>query len=159
MRAVVQRCRRARVEVEGKLVGQIEKGLTIFLGVAKGDNESCAQKLASKIASLRIFDDAEGKLNYSVHDTGGRVLVISNFTVCGDTRKGTRPNFTEAAPHEEANRLYERFVTLLREQSIEVATGQFAAAMQVFVENDGPVTIVLEATSVKHPVNLEPPSY
>lgn len=145
MKAVVQRCKKAWVDVENKTVGQIENGLTVFLGVAQGDDESCVQKLASKIAALRIFDDADGKFNYSVKDVGGGVLVISNFTIYGDARKGTRPNFSRAAPPDEANRLYERFVTLLTEQGITVATGQFAAAMQVSVENDGPVTVILEA--------------
>jgi D-tyrosyl-tRNA(Tyr) deacylase len=145
MRAVIQRCRNARVEVDGKIVGQIEKGLTVFLGVAAGDDESCAQKLANKIIGLRVFDDEDGKFNYSVRDAGGGVLIVSNFTVCGDARKGTRPSFSGAARPEDANRLYESFVKLVADQGIEVATGKFAASMQVYVENDGPVTIILEA--------------
>jgi D-tyrosyl-tRNA(Tyr) deacylase len=145
MRAVIQRCNSARVEVDGKIVGQIANGLTVFLGVAAGDDESCAQKLANKIIGLRVFDDEGGKFNYSVRDVGGGVLVISNFTVCGNARKGTRPGFSGAARPEEANQLYETFVKLIAQQGIEVATGKFAASMQVHVENDGPVTMVLEA--------------
>lgn len=145
MKAVIQRCLGARVEVEGQVVGQIENGLAIFLGVAEGDDESCAAKLAAKIAGLRIFSDADGRFNLSIKDTDGAALVVSNFTLCGDARKGTRPSFSSAAAPDEANRLYERFVTLLREQQLEVQTGQFAATMRVFVENDGPVTMILEA--------------
>lgn len=144
MKAVLQRCKAARVEVDGKVVGQISQGLTIFLGVASGDDESCAAKLASKVLGLRIFDDADGKFNFSVKDVGGEVLVVSNFTLCGDARKGTRPSFSSAAPPDLANALYERFVTLIRESGVKVATGIFAATMQVHVENDGPVTMILE---------------
>ncbi|HEY0075443.1 MAG TPA: D-aminoacyl-tRNA deacylase [Abditibacteriaceae bacterium] len=145
MKAVIQRCHRAQVEVEGKIVGQIGPGLAVFLGVAKADDESAAEKLTRKIASLRIFNDDEGKFNRSLLDTGGSALVISNFTLYGDARKGTRPNFMEAAAPDEANRLYEAFVTLLRNQNVPVETGVFAANMKVLVENDGPVTIILEA--------------
>jgi D-tyrosyl-tRNA(Tyr) deacylase len=145
MKAVIQRCHQAQVEVEGKIVGQIGPGLAVFLGVAKGDEETHAEKLARKIASLRIFNDDEGKFNRSLLDTGGSALVISNFTLYGDARKGTRPNFMEAAMPDEANRLYEAFVTLLRNQNVPVKTGVFAASMKVLVENDGPVTIILEA--------------
>jgi D-tyrosyl-tRNA(Tyr) deacylase len=145
MKAVIQRCHQAQVEVEGKIVGQIGLGLAIFLGVAKGDDQSAAEKMARKIASLRIFNDDEGKFNRSLLDTGGSALVISNFTLYGDAKKGTRPNFMEAAAPDEANRLYEAFVTLLRNQNVPVETGVFAASMKVLVENDGPVTIILEA--------------
>ncbi len=145
MKAVIQRCHRAKVEVEGKIVGEIGAGLTIFLGVAKGDDEAAAEKLARKIATLRIFNDDEGRFNRSILDIGGDALVISNFTLCGDTKKGTRPNFTQAAPPDEANQLYQAFVTLLRGQKVPVETGIFAAMMNVSVENDGPVTIILEA--------------
>ena len=144
MKAVIQRCSKAKVEVEGKVVGQIGPGLAIFLGVAKGDDQSAAEKLARKIAGLRIFNDEDGKFNRSLLDTGGSALVISNFTLYGDARKGTRPNFMEAAAPDEANRLYEAFVTLLRRESVPVETGIFAAMMNVSVENDGPVTIILE---------------
>ena len=145
MKAVIQRCDQAKVEVDGKVVGEIGPGLAIFLGVAKGDNEAAAEKLARKIASLRVFNDDDGKFNRSLLDIGGSALVISNFTLCGDAKKGTRPNFTQAAPPDEANRLYEAFVTLLRGQNIPVQTGIFAAMMNVAVENDGPVTIILDA--------------
>jgi D-tyrosyl-tRNA(Tyr) deacylase len=143
MRAVIQRCRLARVEVDGKVVGAIERGLTIFLGVAEGDNEACAARLAQKVAALRIFDDEQGKFALSLRDIDGAALVIPNFTVCGDTRKGTRPNFGAAAAPEPARQLYERFVTLLSTQDVPVQTGVFAASMSVTVENDGPVTLVL----------------
>ena len=144
MKVVIQRCHNAKVEVEGEIVGEIGAGLTIFLGVAKGDNEAVAQKLAHKIAGLRIFNDDEGRFNRSILDIGGSALVISNFTLCGDAKKGTRPNFIGAAPPVEANLLYQAFVTLLRGQNVPVETGVFAAMMNVSVENDGPVTIILE---------------
>ena len=145
MKAVIQRCSKAKVEVEDKVVGQIGPGLAIFLGVAKGDDQNAAEKLARKIAGLRVFNDEDGKFNRSLLDISGSALVISNFTLYGDAKKGTRPNFMEAAAPDEANRLYEAFVTLLRHQKVPVETGIFAASMKVFVENDGPVTIILEA--------------
>ncbi len=144
MKAVVQRCRSAQVEVDGEVVGRIGAGFVIFLGVARGDDDAKAAKLARKIAGLRIFNDENGKFNLSVLDIGGGALVISNFTLCGDSSKGTRPNFMQAAPPGEANALYEAFVKLLREQNVPVETGTFAAAMRVSVENDGPVTMILE---------------
>ena len=147
MRAVVQRCHNARVEVNGAAVGQIERGLAVFLGVAANDDEACAARLAQKVAALRIFDDAAGRFALSVRDVGGAALVISNFTVCGDARKGTRPDFSAAAPAATANQLYTRFVTLLAEQGIPVQTGIFAASMRVMVDNDGPVTVLLEVES------------
>jgi D-tyrosyl-tRNA(Tyr) deacylase len=144
MKAVIQRCLAARVEVEGKIVGEIGPGLAIFLGVGQDDDEATAARLAQKIAGLRIFDNDEGKFDRSLRDMGGSALVISNFTLYGDARKGTRPNFGGAARPERANFLYERFATLLNEQGPEVQTGTFAAAMKVSVENDGPVTLILE---------------
>lgn len=144
MKAVLQRCHSAKVEVEGKVVGAIGPGLAVFLGIAKGDDLAAAEKLARKIAALRIFNDEGGKFNHSLLDIGGGALVISNFTLCGEAKKGTRPNFTQAAPPGEANQLYEAFVTLLRGQNVPVETGVFAAMMNVSVENDGPVTIILE---------------
>ena len=147
MKAVIQRCHSARVEVEGKVVGEIGQGLVIFLGVFATDDESCAARLAHKVAGLRIFDNAEGKFDLSVRDVGGAALVISNFTICGDARKGTRPNFSAAAPPAEANQLYERFVSLLAEQQVPVQTGVFGVAMRVLVENDGPVTVLLETAN------------
>ncbi len=145
MKAVIQRCRHAHVEVEGEIIGRIEQGVAIFLGVAEGDDESCAAKLTAKIPGLRIFSDADDRFNLSLKDVDGAALVISNFTLCGDARKGKRPSFSSAAKPEGANLLYERFVTLLREQGVKVETGQFAASMRVLVENDGPVTMILEA--------------
>jgi D-aminoacyl-tRNA deacylase len=147
MRAVIQRCQRAQVEVESQIAGAIGRGLAVFLGVATGDDEACAARLAQKVAALRIFDDEQGKFALSLRDVGGAALVIPNFTICGDARKGTRPNFGDAAAPEPARRLYERFVTLLSSQGVPVQTGVFAASMKVTVENDGPVTIV---------VNIEP---
>lgn len=144
MKAVIQRCQRASVEVEGVIVGEIEQGLAIFLGVGATDDESCAARLAHKIVGLRIFDNAEGKFDLALRDVDGAALVISNFTLYGDARKGTRPNFSAAAPPALANQLYERFVTLLGEQNIPVQTGVFGAHMRVLVENDGPVTVLLE---------------
>jgi D-tyrosyl-tRNA(Tyr) deacylase len=144
MKAVIQRCHRAHVEVDGEVVGKTGPGLVIFLGVAKGDDAAKAEKLARKIIFLRIFNDDEGKFNRSLLDIGGGALVISNFTLYGDATKGTRPNFTQAAPPEEANLLYQTFVKLLGQQNVPVETGIFAAMMNVSVENDGPVTIILE---------------
>jgi D-tyrosyl-tRNA(Tyr) deacylase len=144
MKAVIQRCHRAHVEVAGEVVGQIGSGLVVFLGVAKGDDAAKAERLARKIASLRIFNDDEGKFNRSLLDMGGGALVISNFTLYGDATKGTRPNFTQAAAPEEADLLYQTFVKLLSQQNVPVETGIFAAMMNVSVENDGPVTLILE---------------
>lgn len=144
MKAVIQRCNQARVEVDGEVVGQIGQGLAIFLGVAEGDDEACAARLAQKIAGLRIFDNAEGRFDLSVRDVHGKALVISNFTLCGDARKGTRPNFSGAAAPETARALFDRFVTLLGETGVPTQTGRFAAHMTVHVESDGPVTMVLD---------------
>ncbi len=144
MRAVIQRCTAARVEVDGEVVGNIGPGLAIFLGVGPEDDEAVAAKLARKVASLRIFDNEEGKFDRSLQDVKGAALVISNFTLYGDARKGTRPNFGGAARPEKAQALYECFVTLLQEQDVDVQTGTFAAAMKVCVDNDGPVTLVLD---------------
>ena len=144
MKAVIQRCHRGTVSVDGVIEGSIGPGLAVFLGVAKGDTLVDAERLARKIASLRIFNDAEGRFNLSVRDKGGAALVISNFTLYGDTRKGARPNFTAAAAPELAQELYEAFVTLLRAEIGRVETGVFAAAMDVTVENDGPMTMIIE---------------
>lgn len=145
MKAVVQRCRSARVEVEGQVVGEIEQGLTVFLGVAQGDGPAQVEKLAAKVAALRIFSDEGGKFNHSVQDVAGGVLVISNFTLCGDARKGNRPNFMAAAAPDLARELYEAFATLIEQRGLRTGRGVFGADMRVFVENDGPVTILLEA--------------
>lgn len=146
MKAVIQRCRHAKVMVDNKVVGEIGDGLVIFLGVAQGDDETCARRLAEKIAKLRIFSDENGKFNHSLQDVKGQALVISNFTLCGDARKGNRPNFMASAASEQANQLYESFVTLLGQQQITVASGVFGADMTVDVSNSGPVTLILEMT-------------
>lgn len=144
MKAIVQRCKRARVEVNEEVVGEINHGLTVFLGIMAGDGEAQAARLAKKVAALRIFQAADGKMSDSVRDISGQVLLIPNFTVCGDTRKGNRPSFTAAAPPEEAKVLCEQFATLLRRESVPVETGVFGADMSVMVENDGPVSLILE---------------
>ncbi len=145
MRAVVQRVSRAEVRVEGRSTGRIGRGLAVLLGVARGDGEPDAVFLAEKVAALRIFEDPVGKMNLSVRDVGGGVLVVSQFTLLGDARKGNRPGFSDAAPPEEANALYERFCALVRERGVEVATGVFRASMEVELVNDGPVTILLDS--------------
>jgi D-aminoacyl-tRNA deacylase len=142
MKTVLQRCIAASVTVENQIVGQIEHGLTIFLGIEEGDDAQKAARLAQKIVNLRVFDNPEGRFDLSLKDVNGKVLVISNFTLCGDARKGTRPNFGSAARPDAAKALCEQFVTLLREQGIETASGVFGAHMKV--ENDGPVTLILE---------------
>jgi D-tyrosyl-tRNA(Tyr) deacylase len=144
MRAVVQRVSRACVTVEGRVVGAIERGLAILVGVRVGDTEAEAQWLAGKIATLRIFDDEEGKLNRSVLDVGGSILVVSQFTLYGDARKGRRPSYDLAAPPEAAEPLIRRLVELLEAQGVPVQTGIFRAHMLVEIHNDGPVTILLE---------------
>jgi len=146
MKAVIQRCRHAKVTADNEIAGEIGEGLVIFLGVAQGDDENCARRLAEKIAKLRIFNDEAGKFNLSLIDVQGEALVISNFTLCGDARKGNRPNFMTSAAPELANQLYESFVTLLEQQNITVASGVFGADMTVDVSNSGPVTLILEMT-------------
>ena len=144
MRAVVQRVREARVVVEEKVVGEIKHGLLCFLGVGKEDQEADADYLAAKIPQLRIFSDNEGKFNRSLLDIKGGILVVSQFTLFGDCRKGRRPSFTDAAEPEQARKLYHRFITNLKEQEIPVATGEFQAHMEVELVNDGPVTLLLD---------------
>ena len=139
MRAVVQRVSRARVTPGG----EIEAGLCVLLGVAEADDEAAAERLAGKVARLRIFEDDDGKFDRSLLDTGGSALVVSNFTLIADTRKGNRPSFTEAAPPEVAEPLYESFATALRELGVPVETGVFGARMALELAGDGPVTIVL----------------
>lgn len=145
MRAVVQRAGRASVTVAGAVRGQIAQGLVVLLGVGKGDLESDAAYLAAKTAGLRIFEDASGKMSLSLKDVGGKVLVISQFTLYGDVRRGLRPSFDAAAPPAEAERLYERYCDLLRQEGLEVQTGVFQAMMAVELVNDGPVTILLDS--------------
>jgi D-tyrosyl-tRNA(Tyr) deacylase len=148
VRAVVQRVSSARVEVEGEVTGSIDRGLLVLLGVGQGDTEKQAQWLADKIAGLRIFEDDAGKMNLSVQDIGGSVLVVSQFTLYGDCRKGRRPSFTEAAPPDLADRLYQAFVSHLRSLGIPAETGVFQAKMKVHLVNDGPVTILLDTEQV-----------
>jgi D-tyrosyl-tRNA(Tyr) deacylase len=145
MKAVIQRVTRASVHVEGKTVGQIESGLLVLLGVAKGDGESDGRYLVEKIHTLRIFSDEQGKMNRSLADIGGSVLMVSQFTVLGRTTNGRRPSFYDVASPDEAKRLYEQVVTVLRENGTHVETGVFAAHMQVELLNDGPVTFVLDS--------------
>ncbi len=145
MRAVVQRVASARVEVEGEVRGRIDRGLLVLLGVGRGDTRKEATWLADKIAGLRVFEDDAGKMNLSLEDVGGSMLVVSQFTLYGDCRKGRRPSFTGAAPPDEAERLYEVFVARLKEHGLPVEAGVFQAKMQVHLVNDGPVTLVVES--------------
>jgi D-tyrosyl-tRNA(Tyr) deacylase len=145
VRAVVQRVTRASVTVDGRVAGEIGAGLLILLGVSRTDNPESAAYLAEKIANLRIFSDEAGKMNLSLIDIGGSALVVSQFTLYGDTRGGRRPSFLQAAPPEEANRLYEEFVRSMRALGVAVETGVFQAQMQVELVNDGPVTILLDS--------------
>ena len=145
MRAIIQRVKEARVEVEGEVVGRIGEGVLVLLGAGKDDTEMDAEYLAEKITGLRIFEDAEGKMNLSVTDTGGGVLVVSQFTLYGDCRKGRRPSFDKAAPSELAEELYELFVREIRERGVNVETGKFRAMMDVHLVNWGPVTLMLDS--------------
>jgi D-tyrosyl-tRNA(Tyr) deacylase len=145
MRAVIQRVSHASVVVDKETVGAIDQGLMVLLGVAQGDTPKDTVYLADKTAGLRIFEDEGGKMNLSVEDIDGDILVVSQFTLLGDCRKGRRPGFTEAAPPELADTLYEEYVDALRKRGINVATGVFRADMQVALVNDGPVTIMLDS--------------
>lgn len=144
MRALIQRVTFGRVSVDGKILAQIDRGLVVLLGIGHGDGEAQAAFLTEKIASLRIFEDAEGKMNLSLRDVGGGALVISQFTLYADTRKGRRPSFTDAALPDVARPLVDRVATLLREQGVSTGQGEFGAEMLVEIHNDGPVTIWLE---------------
>ena len=145
MRAVVQRVSYANVMIEGQMVGEIKKGFAVLLGVGQGDTEQDAIYLCDKILSLRVFEDEDGKMNRSLLDTDGGLLVVSQFTLFGDCRKGRRPSFSDAAPPETARHLYEHFLTLARAHQVTVASGQFQATMQVTIHNDGPVTLLLDS--------------
>ena len=144
MRALIQRVKFARVSVAGKALAEIDHGLVILLGIGHGDGEAQAAFLTEKIASLRIFEDAEGKMNLSLRDTGGGAIVISQFTLYADARKGRRPSFTEAALPNVARPLVGRFAQLMQEQGVPTGQGEFGADMLVEIHNDGPVTIWLE---------------
>lgn len=145
MRAVIQRVSRASVSVRDEIVGRIGGGLLVLLGVASGDDEAAAEYLTEKTLGLRVFEDEAGKMNLSVADSGGAVLVVSQFTLYGDVRKGKRPSFDRAAKPDEANRLYEYFVQRIRAAGIRCETGRFQAMMDVELVNDGPVTILLDS--------------
>ena len=145
MRAVIQRVKSASVKVDGELVSEIGSGLLIFLGVAHNDTEKELEYIANKVANLRIFEDADGKMNLSLLDTGGSALVVSQFTLYGDCRKGRRPSFIDAARPDVANDLYEQFISLLKEMNISTQGGTFQAMMDVELINDGPVTILLDS--------------
>ncbi|HEX9191235.1 MAG TPA: D-aminoacyl-tRNA deacylase [Candidatus Deferrimicrobiaceae bacterium] len=145
MRAVVQRVSRAAVTIRGEVVGSIGPGLLALVGIRRGDDEAAGRWLCDKLLRLRVFEDGEGKMNRTVTEAGGGILLVSQFTLYGDVRKGNRPGFDEAAPKEEAEPLYDRMVAHLRDISpVPVATGRFCAEMAVDLVNDGPVTILLE---------------
>jgi len=145
MRAVVQRVSRAKVTVEQEITGQIERGFLVLLGVAEGDTQLDVIYMAQKIVGLRVFEDADGKMNLGLADVGGQMLVVSQFTLLGDCRKGRRPSFIEAARPEVADALYRSFVAEVRGQGIEVATGRFQTHMDVELVNDGPVTLLIDS--------------
>jgi len=145
MRAVIQRVTSARVEVAGEVVGRIERGLLVLLGVEKGDSEADLAYLVEKTAGLRVFEDAEGKMNLDLSQVGGSVLAVSQFTLLADCRKGRRPGFSDAAPPEQGNAMYQRYMAALQERGLPVARGIFQADMQVHLVNDGPVTILLDS--------------
>jgi D-tyrosyl-tRNA(Tyr) deacylase len=145
MRAVVQRVKQSSVNVEGKTVGKIGRGLLVLLGVADGDHTDDADFMVNKIVHLRIFEDENEKMNRSLHDVCGEMLVVSQFTLLGDCRKGRRPSFINAAKPDKATELYDYFVNKTREQGITVQTGQFRAMMEVALINDGPVTLIIES--------------
>ncbi|MCY0877778.1 MAG: D-aminoacyl-tRNA deacylase [Firmicutes bacterium] len=145
MRALIQRVSTAQVWIEGRRVGHIGHGLLVLLGVAQDDKEDDAAWLAQKVAGLRIFGDADGKMSRSLRDVGGAVLVVSQFTLYGRVRRGLRPDFAEAAPAAKAQPLYEFFITCLRDQGLRVETGEFGAHMEVHLTNDGPVTLLIES--------------
>jgi D-tyrosyl-tRNA(Tyr) deacylase len=147
MRVVVQRSKQASVTVEGEITGKIESGLVLLVGITHNDTKDDAEYVADKIANLRIFEDEDGKMNRSVKDVGGAILSVSQFTLYGDTRKGRRPSFIEAARPEQAQPLYDFFNEKLRERGLAVETGIFGAMMDVALINDGPVTLLVESKS------------
>lgn len=148
MRAVVQRVDRASVTVDGSVTGKVNKGLLVLLGVAEGDTDKDLNYIVDKVTGLRIFEDENEKMNLSVQDVGGEILAVSQFTLCGDCRKGKRPSFDKAAKPDIANAYYERFVDTCREKNIHVETGIFRAHMLVELVNNGPVTILLDSTKL-----------
>ncbi len=144
MKALIQRVKKASVTIENQLYSEINAGILLFLGIAKGDSEENADKLVDKILKLRIFEDENEKMNLSIKDIQGEILVVSQFTLCGDCQKGTRPSFDNAELPQKANELYEYFVAKLKTAEIPVKTGKFAAMMDIELINDGPVTFMLE---------------
>jgi len=148
MRTVVQRVSRAEVRIEGRVLGRISRGLVVLVGIAREDSPGAGQWLAEKIANLRVFDDAEGRMNRSLLDTGGAVLCVSQFTLYGDCRKGRRPSYDRAASPDAAVTLYESFVASLRALGVKVETGEFRAMMDVELVNDGPVTLLLDSERI-----------
>ena len=145
MRAVIQRVKNAEVKIDGKIVGKIGKGLLVLLAVHQDDTEDKIEKMAAKIINLRIFADEEDKMNLSVKDVGGEILVVSQFTLYGDISKGNRPSFIESAKPDKAVPYYEKFVAKIKSSGLKTATGKFGAMMEVSLINDGPVTIVVES--------------
>ena len=145
MIAVIQRCSQGKVTVSDKVVGKISHGLVIFLGVQKNDTENDAEFLVNKICGFRIFNDENDKMNLSIKDVNGSALVISQFTLCGDTKKGRRPSFIKAAPPDDGNRLYEYFMSEMKKSSVPIESGEFGAIMDVALVNNGPVTFVLNS--------------
>jgi D-tyrosyl-tRNA(Tyr) deacylase len=145
MRAILQRVSEARVQIDGETVGEIGRGLLVLLGVSKSDTAEQARWLADKIVSLRIFNDADGKMNLDLAEVGGAILVVSQFTLYGDCSKGRRPSFIDAAPPETAIPVYEEFINAVKAHGIPTATGRFGAMMQVSLINDGPVTLILDS--------------
>lgn len=144
MKALIQRVKKASVKINGELYSQIDAGLLVFLGVAKDDTVENSQKLAQKVLSLRIFEDDNEKMNFSISDIKGQILVVSQFTLCGDCKKGTRPSFDNAAAPDKAVLLYEDFIRQLEKSSLIVKTGKFRAMMDIELINDGPVTFLIE---------------
>ncbi|MBQ8669336.1 D-tyrosyl-tRNA(Tyr) deacylase [bacterium] len=144
MKALIQRVKRASVTIDGELYSQIGAGMLVFLGVEKGDTQENADKLAEKLAKLRIYEDENEKMNLSIQDVNGEMLIVSQFTLCGDCKKGTRPSFDKSAPPQMANELYEYFISQVKALGIPCQTGRFAAMMDVELVNDGPVTFMVE---------------
>ncbi|NNG01677.1 MAG: D-tyrosyl-tRNA(Tyr) deacylase [Desulfobacteraceae bacterium] len=157
MNAVVQRVTQSTVLVDGETIGSIEKGVLVLLGVSKTDSEKEAAYLAGKIANLRIFEDDDGKMNRSLLDINGSILVVSQFTLLGDCRKGRRPSFISAAPPEQARELYEYFIRQCKHEGLDTQTGRFQAMMQVSLVNDGPVTLILESPESLTAINDDSP--
>lgn len=145
MKIVIQRVSRAQVAVENEIIGSIEKGLLLLVGVAAGDTDAMSDIFIEKIVNLRIFEDAEGKMNLSLLDVGGSLLIVSQFTLYADCKKGRRPSFTDAAPPDFANKMYEKFLAKCRVKGVPVEAGRFGAMMQVELVNSGPTTIILDS--------------